>query len=1041
MTAISNWIAGVVMGMLGALFTVFVELMDDYFGLTGDYDTTFSLFNSTFYGVDKVFDIAMALGFGILAIIYIWQLFKSLFGPIVKAERPVILTVRAIGFAAFTAISHNLAKEMVSLGAIPYKLMKDTLSWQSGLMEVFQNKILSGNLLGSISAEGAITDMIDGASGFIVGAIVPVINIILFIMLFFAFFKLLFEIIERYLVLGLLTIFAPICIATGVSEATNSICKSWFRAMISQLILMMFSIFFLSVMRSSMFAIAADSFVIFSVTSTALQLILKIMLLVTWARVGTSVDRIMKELGTGAINGGISGLALAGAGAAMRGLVNSGKSAGKTIAGGVASAKSGDGFMKGAMKASGFGSGSIGGGGNGGGNGFRPDKSVPIGAVGKNAAKSIEKAGLSNKGGMHGQYANSLAGEITNSKGETYGIGLGDKNPLIGTDGSVSFVGSDGSYLTTNSPELAGELANDSMNWTLDTEASDSEAVAAFGLNDDDVYAAPVDEDGISGTGEAIPGAEDGASAVQTDENDIPDADDGAQYLSEENAKDIETAETAENVGGADVDEMGPENNDIADADTYAAESFTDEDSAEPTSYSSNGDAVVVDGDGNVVGALNEDGTVSANGETVGTMGPDGTFTDVNGTTVDGCSVNAAATSNGAQVAYNGEGIPFAYADGNTLKDANGKTVGSIGSNGEMSYNPGGSGSGVAVDGGHLGKAATSDGISKSVSVDGKKIGTVGKDGGIYSSSGSPVGFVNESGVACTKNGKPIPNAKISSTTGSVGVGGALSTSGSSSGATSAQNGVSHFGKDGKVNNASGVTVGGTASAQNGVSYFGKNGKVNNASGITVGASTGQTPIKNANGTMSGLSVSKSSNKVCSAATGKSVGSYSMSGNVAKSSEGGPPLVKSNRKDSNGNYILTANGKPSGLSCGSSEKGTAGKIFTSSDGRPASSVTKNTYAPQIFKTSSNGRLNVGSDVYAKTKFGQYHSASQTRHLTDLNGNNLTAVYKGEEHYVTANARGQTYLVQKNNPQKKTQITKEMSKDVKFNCRFKKGKKK
>lgn len=1019
MTAISNWIAGVVMGMLGALFTVFVELMDDYFGLTGDYDTTFSLFNSTFYGVDKVFDIAMALGFGILAIIYIWQLFKSLFGPIVKAERPVILTVRAIGFAAFTAISHNLAKEMVSLGAIPYKLMKDTLSWQSGLMEVFQNKILSGNLLGSISAEGAITDMIDGASGFIVGAIVPVINIILFIMLFFAFFKLLFEIIERYLVLGLLTIFAPICIATGVSEATNSICKSWFRAMISQLILMMFSIFFLSVMRSSMFAIAADSFVIFSVTSTALQLILKIMLLVTWARVGTSVDRIMKELGTGAINGGISGLALAGAGAAMRGLVNSGKSAGKTIAGGVASAKSGEGFMKGAMKASGFGSGSIGGGGNGGGNGFRPDKSVPIGAVGKNAAKSIEKAGLSNKGGMHGQYANSLAGEITNSKGETYGIGLGDKNPLIGTDGSVSFVGSDGSYLTTNSPELAGELANDSMNWTLDTEASDSDAVAAFGLNDDDVYAAPVDEDGISGTGEDIPVTEDGVSNIPADENDIPTTvddvpgaeDDAAQYLSEENAQDLDTDET---VGGVDVDEMGPENSNIADADTYAAEGFADEDSAEQTSYSSNGDAVVVDGDGNVVGALNEDGTVSANGETVGTMGPDGTFTDVNGNTVDGCSVNAAATSNGAQVAYNGEGIPFAYADGNTLKDANGKTVGSIGSNGEMSYNPGGSGSGVAVDGGHLGKAATSDGISKSVSVDGKKIGTVGKDGGIYSSSGSPVGFVNESGVACTKNGKPIPNAKISSTTGSVGVGGALSTSGSSSGA---------------------------ASAQNGVSYFGKDGKVNNASGITVGASTGQTPIKNANGTMSGLSVSKSSNKVCSAATGKSVGSYSMSGNVAKSSEGGPPLVKSNRKDSNGNYILTANGKPSGLSCGSSEKGTAGKIFTSSDGRPASSVTKNTYVPEVFKTSSNGRLNVGSDVYAKTKFGQFHSASQTRHLTDLNGNNLTAVYRGEEHYVTANARGQTFLVQKNNPQKKTQITKEMSKDVKFNCRFKKGKKK
>ena len=967
MAAISNWIAGIVMGMLGALFSVFIELMDDYFGLTGDYETTFTLFNDTFSGVNKIEGIAMALGFAILAIIYIWQLFKSLFGPIVKAERPVILTVRAIGFAGFTACSHDLAKAMVALGGTPYKLMKESLSWQSGLLETFQKKVGSGDLLGEAGASD-LEKVADYASGFIVGAIAPVINTILFIMLFFAFFKLLFEIIERYLLLALLTIFAPLCIATGVSEVTNSICKNWFKAMISQLLLMTFSIFFLSVMRDAMFNIAAAAFTGPSVaSSTALKLILQIMLLVSWARLGTAIDRHMKELGAGALQAGDGlGMAFRNTMGAVRGL----SGAGKSVAKGVQSAKSGGGFMAGFM---GMGGGNKGAGGGAGGGlskaatqDIARGKSIPLNAASQNGANFLKNNGFSCAGGVSGPSGDALSGKITSQNGTVSDIGIGANNPIRNSEGSFSFSDGNGNYISTNDKDLA-EALNNSDDWMLDKDGSDSAAVAALGF---DGAEEPVSN------GDSPTDIQEGGE----EPTNIPgDGEDGAEYLNDANIPDVEDA----------VETDGPALNEDAVDGTYEDDDGTQHDAF------SNGDSVVTDADGNVIGALNENGEVVNDGDVVGTLSEDGTtFTSTDGETISDCSVNAAVASDGQQVAYDGNGKAFAYADGNDLKDGNGDVIGSIDSKtGEMYYGTGANKQ--PVEGGHLGNAASADGISKTVSANGKTIGTVGKDGGIYTSDGnkvSKVGFVNESGVACNNNGAQIGGAKIQSSTANT-----VSANGSTIGTVD---------KNGDIHSNTGVKIGSVDS--NGVAR-GNNGKP--IAGAKVQAST--TSTVSANGSAIGT-VDKNGNIHNSA--GVKVGSVDSNG-VARGNDG-KPIAGAKVSSSSVSYF----GKG-----GSIKSGAGAAIGSQSKASIAASQNP-------IRASVNGKINVGANISANTRFGKYDSGTGTRHITDRSGKNVTATYKGQSYNVTADSRGNMFLTQKGSNQK-TAITANNSKDIRYNCRF------
>ena len=64
-------------------------------------------------------------------------------------------------------------------------------------------------------------------------------SLILVLILAWNYIKLLFEAAERYILLGVLVYTAPVAFATGASQATSNIFKSWGRMIGGQLFLLL----------------------------------------------------------------------------------------------------------------------------------------------------------------------------------------------------------------------------------------------------------------------------------------------------------------------------------------------------------------------------------------------------------------------------------------------------------------------------------------------------------------------------------------------------------------------------------------------------------------------------------------------------------------------------------------------------------------------------------------------------------------------------------------------------------------------------------
>ena len=284
-------------------------------------DTTLDLFFKIFLPNSETLWLSIiACGLFILYGILIFQLFKGLFGPIAKAESPVRLVGKTLLFAILVVSSKEICSLFFYLSTVPYDMLQTT-----ALQQLDIGSALSGAL------EGMLTNIVTPP-----GAVETIFRVIFSICLLFSIFinymKLIIEIVERYVILGILSLFSPLCIATGASENTNNIFKSWIKMMISQCILMCMSVFFLSVFEASVKNIStlkADGLIV-------------LLLYLAWLRTGQRIDAHMSTLGltTAQAGNGLYADMISGA-AAARGAIRSATGAvtkGATIGTGMAMA-------------------------------------------------------------------------------------------------------------------------------------------------------------------------------------------------------------------------------------------------------------------------------------------------------------------------------------------------------------------------------------------------------------------------------------------------------------------------------------------------------------------------------------------------------------------------------------------------------------------------------------------------------------------------------------------------------------------------------
>ena len=165
-----------------------------------------STFLRYFPAAKSMYKIFVATAIGLVLLNLVWQVFKN-FGLIagIEAEDPIKLSIRSILFILLIYFCNQITDIILKIGGTPY-------TW------ILNSEIppISFSNFNSVA----------------------LIALILVLILAWNYIKLLFEAAERYVLLGVLVYTAPMAFATGASQSTANIFKSWCRMFGGQVFLL-----------------------------------------------------------------------------------------------------------------------------------------------------------------------------------------------------------------------------------------------------------------------------------------------------------------------------------------------------------------------------------------------------------------------------------------------------------------------------------------------------------------------------------------------------------------------------------------------------------------------------------------------------------------------------------------------------------------------------------------------------------------------------------------------------------------------------------
>ena len=223
---IVDWVASTVTDLMDAVSGMFLNALG----------TDMFVMESYFPFVAKAFTVMQYIAWTILLLITVWQLFRSLGGPITEAENPWSLILRSCLFAVLIWFAKPIFLYVLEIARAPYTALMDLSNGSetftfSGVENVIKNGVT--NFVSTVSVVGEI------------------LVLILMISLGWNYFKLLLEVVERYVVVGVLCYTSPLAYSMGASKATGQVFKSWCRMVGSQLLLLVMNVWFLRAFNSS----------------------------------------------------------------------------------------------------------------------------------------------------------------------------------------------------------------------------------------------------------------------------------------------------------------------------------------------------------------------------------------------------------------------------------------------------------------------------------------------------------------------------------------------------------------------------------------------------------------------------------------------------------------------------------------------------------------------------------------------------------------------------------------------------------------------
>ena len=223
---IIDWVARTVTSVMDAISGLFLNALG----------TDMLAMEEYFPFVSKAFTIMQYTAWALLFLIVVWQLFKTFGGPLTEGEEPWGLVLKGGLFALLIYFAKPIFLYVLEIARAPYTALMDVAMTGEDFSFAGIEAVLKNGLVQYVSG---IT---------VVGAL---LQIILMIALGWNYFKLLLEVVERYIVVGILCYTSPLAYSMGASKATSQVFKSWCRMVGSQLLLLVMNVWFLRAFNTS----------------------------------------------------------------------------------------------------------------------------------------------------------------------------------------------------------------------------------------------------------------------------------------------------------------------------------------------------------------------------------------------------------------------------------------------------------------------------------------------------------------------------------------------------------------------------------------------------------------------------------------------------------------------------------------------------------------------------------------------------------------------------------------------------------------------
>lgn len=206
--------------------------------------TDLTVMEEYFPFLSKAFDVMQYTAWAMLFLITVWQLFKAFGGPISESEHPLQLVARSSIFALLIGYAKPIFEIVLDIARAPYTALMDIqMSAEDFTFAGVEQVLMSG-----------ITTLVS-----VITVVGLILMLILQISLGWNYFKLLLEVVERYIVVGVLCYTSPLAYCMGGSKATEPVFKSWCRMVGSQLLLLVLNVWFLRGFNSAVGQFVANA--------------------------------------------------------------------------------------------------------------------------------------------------------------------------------------------------------------------------------------------------------------------------------------------------------------------------------------------------------------------------------------------------------------------------------------------------------------------------------------------------------------------------------------------------------------------------------------------------------------------------------------------------------------------------------------------------------------------------------------------------------------------------------------------------------------